>query len=84
MARVVAHLREFGPSSSCSSVRADGLEGDPLALGTRRSFTRTAPQPVPSGERVRRRPVMAFGGGGYNRDNLARAWCGVLRELISA
>ena len=26
--------------------------------------------------------IMAFGGGGYNRDNLARAWCAVLRELI--
>jgi acetoin utilization deacetylase AcuC-like enzyme len=26
---------------------------------------------------------MAFGGGGYNRDNLAKAWCSVLREFIS-
>jgi acetoin utilization deacetylase AcuC-like enzyme len=24
---------------------------------------------------------MAFGGGGYDRDNLAKAWSNVLREL---
>jgi len=28
--------------------------------------------------------LMAFGGGGYNRANLAQAWCGVLRELCHA
>ena len=26
--------------------------------------------------------IMAFGGGGYNRTNLARAWSAVLAELI--
>jgi hypothetical protein len=25
---------------------------------------------------------MGFGGGGYNRANLAAAWCGVLDEFI--
>jgi acetoin utilization protein AcuC len=28
--------------------------------------------------------IMGFGGGGYNRANLAAAWCGVLDEFIKA
>jgi acetoin utilization deacetylase AcuC-like enzyme len=40
---------------------------------------------VPGEPRCRRAGrITAFGGGGYNRANLAKAWCGVLRELISA
>jgi acetoin utilization deacetylase AcuC-like enzyme len=26
--------------------------------------------------------IMGFGGGGYNRGNLAAAWCGVLDEFV--
>jgi acetoin utilization deacetylase AcuC-like enzyme len=28
--------------------------------------------------------IMGFGGGGYNRGNLAAAWCGVLEEFLKA
>ena len=28
--------------------------------------------------------ILAMGGGGYNRDNLARAWCAVVREMIAS
>lgn len=28
--------------------------------------------------------LLAMGGGGYNRQNLARAWCAVVRALIQA
>jgi len=28
--------------------------------------------------------LLAMGGGGYNRDNLARAWTAVLSELVDA
>ena len=84
--RVVAHLREFRPQFVVFQCGADGLEGDPLA------HLRYSPQIHAHAARslchlaneFAAGRVMAFGGGGYNRNNLARAWCGVLRELISA
>ena len=84
--RVVAHLREHRPEFFVFQCGADGLEGDPLAhlryspqthMHAARSLCHLANEFA--GGRI-----MAFGGGGYNRDNLARAWCSVLRELLSA
>ena len=84
--RVLAHLRRFEPQFLVLQCGADGLAGDPLAhlryspqvhaLATR-SLCHLA------GEYAAGR-VMAFGGGGYDRNNLARAWCAVLRELARA
>ena len=82
--RVVAHLRAFQPQFFLFQCGADGLEGDPLA------HLRYSPQVHVQAARSLRHladeyaagRLMAFGGGGYNRDNLAKAWCGVLRELV--
>jgi acetoin utilization protein AcuC len=82
--RVVAHLREFKPQFFLFQCGADGLEGDPLA------HLRYSPQVHAQATRSLRHladeyaagRLMVFGGGGYNRDNLASAWCTVLRELI--
>jgi len=83
---VLAHLRQFEPQFLLLQCGADGLEGDPLAhlryspqvhaLATR-SLCHLA------GEYAAGR-LMAFGGGGYDRNNLAQAWCAVLRELARA
>jgi acetoin utilization protein AcuC len=84
-ARVVAHLREFQPQFFLFQCGADGLEGDPLAhlhyspqvhAQAARSLCHLADE-YAAGR------LMVFGGGGYNRSNLARAWCSVLRELVS-
>jgi acetoin utilization protein AcuC len=84
--RVLAHLRRFEPQFLLLQCGADGLEGDPLAhlryssqvhaLVTR-SLCHLA------GEYAAGR-LMVFGGGGYDRNNLAQAWCAVLRELARA
>lgn len=84
--RVVAHLREFKPQFFLFQCGADGLEGDPLA------HLRYSPQVHAQAARSLRHladeyaagRLMVFGGGGYNRDNLASAWCNVLRELVRA
>jgi acetoin utilization protein AcuC len=81
--RIEAHLARHEPEFVIFQCGADGLKGDPLAhlryspathalaaKGLRRIADRYA------GGRV-----MAFGGGGYDRGNLARAWSAVLREL---
>jgi len=81
--RVVAHLRKFHPQFIVFQCGADGLQGDPLAhlrysmqvhAHATRSLRHLADE-MAAGR------LMAFGGGGYQRDNLAQAWCAVLREL---
>jgi acetoin utilization protein AcuC len=83
--RVVAHLRAFQPQFFLFQCGADGLEGDPLAhlryspqvhAHAARSLCHLADEHAAG-------RLMAFGGGGYNRNNLARAWCSVLRELVN-
>ncbi len=84
--RVVAHLREFQPQFFLFQCGADGLEGDPLA------HLRYSPQVHAQAARslchladeYAAGRLMAFGGGGYNRRNLAGAWCSVVREFVSA
>ena len=84
--RVVAHLREFQPQFFLFQCGADGLDGDPLA------HLRYSPQVHAQAARslchladeYAAGRLMAFGGGGYNRGNLAKAWCSVLREFVSA
>jgi acetoin utilization protein AcuC len=83
--RVLAHLRRFKPQFVLFQCGADGLDGDPLAhlrysaqvhAHAARSLRHFADE-VCSGR------LMAFGGGGYDRGNLALAWCAVLRELAA-
>jgi len=82
--RVVAHLRQFKPQFILFQAGADGLEGDPLAhlryspqvhAHAARSLCHLADQYTDG-------RIMAFGGGGYNRENLSKAWCEVLREFL--
>jgi acetoin utilization protein AcuC len=84
--RIVAHLRKFHPQFIVFQCGADGLDGDPLAhlryttqvhAHATRSLRHLADE-MAAGR------IMAFGGGGYERHNLAMAWCAVLRELSAA
>jgi acetoin utilization protein AcuC len=84
--RVVAHLREFKPQFFLFQAGADGLEGDPLAhlrysaqvhAHAARSLSHLADQ-FADGR------IAAFGGGGYNRDNLGKAWCEVVRAFLDS
>ena len=63
----------------------EGLRDDPLAhlkytpalhAHAAKSLRRVA-------DRFSKGRLMAFGGGGYDRHNLAHAWTAVLRELIA-
>jgi len=82
--RVEAHLERFEPEFFVFQCGADGLRGDPLAeleyspavhAHAARSLRGMADK-FASGR------LMAFGGGGYHRPNLAQAWTAVLRELV--
>jgi acetoin utilization protein AcuC len=81
--RVEAHIEQFEPEFIVFQCGADGLKGDPLG-----GLNYTAAVHAHAARNLRRladkyakRRLMGFGGGGYDRANLAQAWCAVLREF---
>ena len=83
--RVVEFLRGHRPEFIVFQCGADSLAGDPLAhleytpaahAHAARSLCRLANE-LAGGR------IMAFGGGGYHRGNLALAWNAVLKEFIA-
>jgi len=83
--RVIAHLRRFKPQFVLFQCGADGLDGDPLAhlTYTPQVHAHAARSLRHLADELAAGRLMAFGGGGYDRRNLAKAWSNVLRELAS-
>ncbi|MBI5617104.1 MAG: acetoin utilization protein AcuC [Gammaproteobacteria bacterium] len=81
--RVLAHVERFEPEFVLLQAGADGLKGDPIAQldYTPAVHARVARDLTALADRHAHGRLMAFGGGGYDRDNLARAWCAVVRAL---
>ena len=82
--QVERHLEKFAPEFFIFQCGADGLNGDPLA-GLRYSSDTHALVTRKLCELTDRHAsgrLMAFGGGGYNRRNLAAAWTAVLAEML--
>jgi acetoin utilization protein AcuC len=76
-------LERFAPEFFILQCGADSLAGDPLA-DLRLSVAahdHAARRLVALAERHAHGRLMAFGGGGYNLDNLGVAWCAVLQAL---
>jgi acetoin utilization protein AcuC len=82
--RVEAHLERFRPEFILFQCGADGLAGDPLAAleYSPAVHAHAARRLCALAERFAKGRLMAFGGGGYHRPNLASAWSAVLRELL--
>jgi acetoin utilization protein AcuC len=82
--RVLAHLEKFQPEFILLQCGADSLEGDPIThlRFTPRSHGRAARELAALAERLGHGRVLALGGGGYNRTNLAQAWNAVVEGLI--
>jgi acetoin utilization protein AcuC len=84
--RVVVHLERHPAQFYLFQCGADGLKGDPLAsleysAAAHSAATRSLRQLA---DRHAQGRLMAFGGGGYFRPNLASAWNAVLAELLIA
>jgi acetoin utilization protein AcuC len=79
----LAHLRRYKPEFLILQAGADGLAGDPLAdlRLTPAAHARVARDLRRVADELCGGRLMAFGGGGYNLDNLAAAWTAVAREL---
>jgi acetoin utilization protein AcuC len=81
---VIAHLEKFAPEFLILQCGADSIEGDPIThlRLTPHSHARAARELTALAERLGHGRVLALGGGGYNRDNIAQAWSGVVENLF--
>ncbi len=82
--RVVEHLRRHKPDFIVFQAGADSVAGDPLAhlQYTPKAHAHAARSLCALANEMTGGRIMGFGGGGYNRGNLAATWCGVLDEFI--
>ena len=82
--RVLTHLERFEPEFIILQCGADSLEGDPIThlRLSARSHGHAARSLRELADRLGHGRVLALGGGGYNRGNLAQAWNAVLENLL--
>ena len=82
--RVTAHLRKFSPEFIILQCGADSIEGDPIThlRLSPQSHGRAARELAELAETFGHGRVLALGGGGYNRANLAHAWTAVVESLL--
>jgi acetoin utilization protein AcuC len=78
------HVARQEPQFIILQCGADSVGGDPLAhlQLTARCHGRAARDLCALAERLGHGRVLALGGGGYNRDNLAAAWNNVVESLL--
>jgi len=83
---VERHLRAFKPEFVLFQCGADSLAGDPLAMlqYTPAAHAHAAKALCAIANEFAGGRIMGFGGGGYNRRNLALAWCAVLEQFTRA
>jgi acetoin utilization protein AcuC len=84
--RVEAYLRETRPEFILLQCGADSLEGDPIThLGfSEAAHAHAAASVCRIADELGHGRVLAMGGGGYNRQNLARAWTRVVEAFVAA
>ena len=81
---VLAHLRKFTPEFIILQCGADSIEGDPIThlRFTPRTHGRAARDLASLADQLGHGRVLALGGGGYNRANIAQAWTAVVENLL--
>lgn len=81
---VLAHVEAHAPEFILLQCGADSIDGDPIAhlRYAPEAHGRAARDLVALAERLGHGRVLATGGGGYHRGNLARAWNEVVAGLI--
>jgi acetoin utilization protein AcuC len=84
--QVLAHVERFAPSFCILQCGADSIGGDPIThlRFTSACHARAAADLCALADRLGHGRVLALGGGGYDRGNLARAWNDVVQALLAA
>jgi acetoin utilization protein AcuC len=82
--QVLEHLRRFSPQFILLQCGADSVEGDPIThlRYTPAAHARAARDLASLADELGHGRVLGMGGGGYNRNNLARAWNSVVESLM--
>jgi acetoin utilization protein AcuC len=82
--RVMAHLERFAPQFIILQCGADSLEGDPIThlRLSAKTHGNAARELAELADRLGHGRLLALGGGGYNRTNLAQAWTAVVENLL--
>jgi len=84
--QVMAHLARFEPEALILQCGADSIGGDPLThlrFSPQGAHGRAARELSAFAEAQGHGRVLALGGGGYNRANLAHAWTAVVEGLLA-
>jgi acetoin utilization protein AcuC len=83
---IEAHLERHAPEFVLFQCGADSLAGDPIThLGlTEAAHIHAATRLCAVADRHAAGRILGFGGGGYNRRNIARAWTGVVKAFVEA
>lgn len=84
--RVEQYLIAGRPELILFQCGADSLEGDPIThlRYSERAHAQAAWRLCEIAEQLGHGRIVAMGGGGYNRRNLARAWTGVVEAFLEA
>lgn len=84
--KIESYLEKTQPEFILFQCGADSLEGDPIThlRFSENAHAHAATRLAEMANRMAGGRVLAMGGGGYNRRNLARAWTRVVRSLIEA
>jgi len=84
--RVIAHIEQFSPQFIIMQCGVDSLGGDPLAhlRLTAASHAMAARDLAQLADRLGHGRVLALGGGGYNRANIAAGWNAVVEAFLAA
>ena len=82
--KVEAHVRDSAPEFILLQCGADGLGGDPLGRlnYSARVHAHVTQRLCALAQSACRGRILAMGGGGYSRENLASAWTEVVRNLV--
>ena len=85
-AKVEEHLAEYTPEFILLQCGADGLKGDPLGRlnYSARVHAHATQRLCKLAASACQGRILAMGGGGYSRENLAAAWTAVVRSLVDA
>jgi acetoin utilization protein AcuC len=85
-AKVEKYLEKQKPEFILFQCGADSLEGDPIThlRFSENAHAHAATRLSEIANRLAKGRLLAMGGGGYNRRNLARAWTRVVRSMVEA
>jgi acetoin utilization protein AcuC len=83
---VLVHLERFAPGFIILQCGTDSLGGDPIThlQLTAASHARAAADLCRLADRLGHGHVLALGGGGYDRGNIAQGWNAVVQALLSS